>query len=155
MSSRRRPVAALWPLAGGDVETMEDRLRVCRLTLAPAARTANDEAWRPVASPEEDRFRAMEHLARVSVVAQEAMTKPGPHVHGVEDSKGSRFWALETESEDSDHDSVVSIDRYVGIYQASTACGFLNLRVDECREGARCLPNCRSTEGRLDGKENN
>jgi len=57
-----------------------------------------------------DRFLAMEHMKRVSVMVQAATTRPGPHVHGREDSSGSRFWALETESDSSDVDSDASIN---------------------------------------------
>lgn len=40
------------------------------------------------------------------------MSRPGPHVHGVEDYRGSRFWANgdDTESDSEEDESVESID---------------------------------------------
>jgi hypothetical protein len=89
----------------------KDRLRVRRLTLVPAAQPENDETTtESVAFLEEDCFLATEHLDRVSMVAQAATSRSGPHVHGLEDVKGSRFWALDSASETSDDESVVSLD---------------------------------------------
>ena len=100
---------------------MRDRLRVRRLRLAPAARPESDKTVEPLAISEADHFLAMEQLERVSAVVQAATTRPGPHIHGREDLKGSRFWALETESESSDAESVVSIDTPEFISRAQEA----------------------------------
>lgn len=53
------------------------------------------------------------------MVLQSTSPRPMPHVHGVEDSMGSRFWALGEESEsDSEVESVESIDTPDFIKQA-------------------------------------
>ena len=100
---------------------MRDRLRVRCLRLAPAARPESDKTVEPLAISEADHFLAMEQLERVSAVVQAATTRSGPHIHGREDLKGSRFWALETESESSDAESVVSIDTPEFISRAQEA----------------------------------
>lgn len=126
---------------------MKKRLRVRRLTLAPAARSENDETVVSVALPEEDHFLAMEHLNRVSVVAQAATARPGPHVHGVENFRGSRFWALETESDSSDEESVVSFDTPEFIKQVQEV-GFTT---PQMMDAEKELDDCPSAEQPKEG----
>ena len=94
------------------------RLRIRRLILNPATSPEYDGAENKLELQDESLFRAREHMGKVSVVAQAAMKPPGPRVHGVEDAKGSRFWALGTDSEFGDASSVESLDTSEFIMQA-------------------------------------
>ena len=75
------------------------RLRVRRLILNPATSPEYHGPENKLELQDESLFRAREHMGKVSVVTQAAMKPPGPRIHGVEDAKGSQFWALETGSE--------------------------------------------------------
>ena len=94
------------------------RLRIHRLILNPVTSPEYDGAENKLELQDESLFRAREHMGKVSVVAQAAMKPLGPRVHGVEDAKGSLFWALETDSESGDASSVESLDTSEFIKQA-------------------------------------
>ena len=70
-------------------------------------------------------------------MVQAARKMPRPRIHGVEDAKGSRFWATEMDSESSDAESVESLDTPEFVKQAQEVV-FTNHNstVDGCREGA-------------------
>lgn len=80
---------------------MKGKLRIRRLTLPPGAElqpTAEDDI------SDARRILDQERLARGIEVMVATSSRPGPHIHGVEDRKGSRFWALSSDDSGSDED---------------------------------------------------
>ena len=77
---------------------MRGRLRVRRLTLAPAARPEL-LAVGVEKVDEEDRFVAEERLSRAIEITQLTSPVTKPHIHGVEDRIGTCFWARGSDPE--------------------------------------------------------
>lgn len=116
---------------------MGGRLRVRRLTLAPTARSEVAEMDIPEAAPSMvDCFLASEQMARVCELVHAATPKPRPSVHGVEDTMGSRFWALGVES-DSDADAESNSDESMStpdFIQQAQEVGFSFAQLIEAEE---------------------
>ncbi|KAG2611688.1 hypothetical protein PVAP13_4KG108610 [Panicum virgatum] len=76
---------------------MRGRLRVRRLTLAPAALPELLAAG--VEVEEEERILAEERLSRAIEITHFSSPVTRPHVHGVEDRIGTRFWVRGSDPE--------------------------------------------------------
>ncbi|TVT98286.1 hypothetical protein EJB05_56418, partial [Eragrostis curvula] len=80
--------------------------------MAPGARIDASSAEEGVLLSEAERFLGQQHLTRETEIHVAKTSRPGPHIHGVEDRRGYRFWALESDGdsscdeEDSDGESI-------------------------------------------------
>ncbi|XP_062231216.1 uncharacterized protein LOC133928763 isoform X1 [Phragmites australis] len=126
----RRPTRLQRPIASrafaGEVDGVctKRRLRARRLTLAPTAQSEVD-VDDAVLFDEAERILDSERMAREMELAVAMTSKPRPHVHGVEDFKGSRFCALSESDPSSDDEGSEpeSLDTPEFVKRAND-CGF-------------------------------
>lgn len=115
---------------------MKERLRIRRLTLALAPSRCRDPVEIDKGLEEEaDRIMFQERSARDLEMAVAVSSRPGPHIHGVEDWKGSRFWARQEleDSSDEEVDEEIEIDT-PDMIRCAGAVGFSVLDMMQAEE---------------------